>query len=61
MHNEAKQTVKSEFGTEKGLLHGQARRMGGLCSKNPKLPRVFREKFLYVKFGVRAAGHLAFF
>ena len=31
MHSEAKQTER--FGAEKGLLQGQARRMGGLCSK----------------------------
>ena len=34
-HNEAKQTEMSEFGAEKILLKGQARRMGGSCSKDP--------------------------
>ena len=29
MHSEAKQTEMSEFGAEKGLLQGQARRTGG--------------------------------
>ena len=41
MHSEAKQTETSEFGAEKCLLQGQARRMGSLCSKCPKLPEGF--------------------
>ena len=32
-HSEAEQTETSEFGAEKGLLQGQARKMGELCSK----------------------------
>ena len=40
-HSEAKQTETSGFGAEKGLLQGQARRMGGSCSKNPELPDGF--------------------
>ena len=43
MHSEAKQTKTSEFGVEKGLLQGAARRMGGSCPKNSKLPRRFQE------------------
>ena len=31
MHDEAKQTETSEFGAEKDLLQGRARRMGGSC------------------------------
>ena len=34
-HSEAKQTKVSEFGAEKGLLQGQARRMGSMHEKNP--------------------------
>ena len=34
-HSEANQARTSEVGAEEGLLQSQARRMGGLCSKNP--------------------------
>ena len=34
-HSEAKQTKMSEFGAQKGLLQGHARRMGGLCPPKP--------------------------
>ena len=37
------------FGGEKGLLQGQARRMGVSCSKTLNSPMVFREKFLIGK------------
>ena len=40
MHSEAEQTETSEFGTEKVLLQGQARRMGGLCSQT-QTPQCF--------------------
>ena len=49
MHSEAKQTKMLEFGAEKVLFQGQARRMGGSCSKPPNFPVVFREKFLIGK------------
>ena len=55
-HSEVKQTETSEFGAEKDLLQGQARRMGVLCSENQKSLMIFREKFLKAKFGVRATG-----
>ena len=58
-HSEAKQTWT--FGAEEGLLQGQARRMGGSCSKNPNSLMGFGEKFLEAKLGVRAAGCVAFF
>ena len=35
MHSKAKQTEMSEFGTEKGLLQGPARRKGSLYPQNP--------------------------
>ena len=35
MHSEAKQTETSEFGAEKDLLQGHARRMGASCLKKP--------------------------
>ena len=41
--SEAKQTVILEFGSEKSLLQGQARRIGGLCSENLNTPMVFQE------------------
>ena len=44
-HSEAKQTKTLEFGAEKGLLQGQAKRMGGLCSKTPKSLMFLEEKF----------------
>ena len=43
-HNEVKQNKMSDFGAEKGLLQGQARRMGPLRSKNLKLLDGFWEK-----------------
>ena len=60
-HSESKQTETSEFGAEKGLLQGQAKRMGNLCSKTPNSPMVFGEKFLKSRFGVKAAGCVTFF
>ena len=39
--------LKCQFGAEKGLLQGQARRTGGSCTKKPKLPDAFmRRSFL---------------
>ena len=60
-HSEAKQTKTLELGAEKGLLQGQARRIGVLCSKTLNSLMVFREKLLKAKFGVRAAGCVTFF
>ena len=54
MHTEAKQTEKLEFGAEKCLFQGQARRTGGSSSKVPYSLMVFREKFLEANFEVRA-------
>ena len=45
-HSEAKQTETLEFGAEQGLLQGQARRMGGLHSKDLNSPIIFREEFI---------------
>ena len=39
MHSEAKQTEASGFRAEKGLMQGQERRMGGLCSEPPELTK----------------------
>ena len=58
IHSEAKETETSELGEERSLLQGQARKMGGSCSKG----EVFKGKmFLKATFGVRAAGHMTFF
>lgn len=54
-HREAKQTETLEFGAEKCLLQGQARRTGGLCSKNQESDG-FGEKHLQAKFAAIAAG-----
>ena len=43
-----------ESGAEKGLLQGQARRTGGLCSKDLNSQMVFREEFLKATFGVKS-------
>ena len=45
-HSEPKQCEMSEFGAEKGLLQGQARGMGSLCSKDLNSPMVFRKGFI---------------
>ena len=56
MHSEAKQTETSEFGAEKGLLQGHARRTGGLYPKNPELPKEFQQSIFKdnVRDGVAA-------
>ena len=46
MHTEGKQTEMSEFGAEKGLLKGQARRTGGSRSEDPNFLMGFWGKFL---------------
>ena len=43
MHSEAKQTEMSEFGAEKGLLQGHARRWGGSGPKKPQAPEGFQQ------------------
>ena len=43
MHRD--QTKVTEFGAEKGLLQGLARRMGDLWPKSPELPKVFGKVF----------------
>lgn len=43
-HNEAKQTKTSEFGAEKGLLSGQARKVDGSGSKPLNSPVMFLRK-----------------
>ena len=50
-HSEVKQTETSEFGTNKGLLQGQARRTDGSCSKDPN-----SWVALQVKFGGGGGG-----
>ena len=40
---------------------GQARRMGGSCSKDPNSLMAFREEFSWAKFGVKAVGCVIFF
>ena len=57
-HSEAKQAETSESGGEKGLLQGQARRMGSSCSKSPNSQRVLREEFLSAKFEGRSARYV---
>lgn len=39
-------TEMSEFGAEEGLSKGQARKMGGSCSKPLNFSMVFRQKIL---------------
>ena len=60
-HSEAKQLETFTFGVEKGLWQGQARRMGGLCSKTPSSPMVLRDKLPWSKFGMGATGCVTFF
>ena len=42
-HSEAKQHEILASGAQKGLLQGQARRMGDLCPPQPKLPKGFQQ------------------
>ena len=46
IHSESKQTKTSEFGLEKGLLQGHARRMGGSCPPKPPTPERVSAKAL---------------
>ena len=45
MDSEAKQTKMVEFGAEKVLLQGKAKRTCGSCSKSPTSSIVLVEKF----------------
>ena len=56
MHSKAKQTQTSEFGVEKSLLQGKARRTGGSCSKTPTLQCFLGKSFYRPKSGMRVAG-----
>ena len=54
IHREAKEMEISEFGAEKGLLQGQAKRIGGSCSKVLNLNSgIFQERVLKSIVGVR--------
>ena len=59
-HSEVKQTETSEFGTNKGLLQGQARRTDGSCSKDPNSPMGVREQFIEAKLRVRGTEFMTF-
>ena len=43
IHSEAKQTKMLEFGAEKDLMQGWARRTGSLCSEYLELPEGFQQ------------------
>ena len=58
MDGEVKQIETSEFGAERGLLQGQARRMGGLCSKNPNSLKSFSKAFLKRRWGRGIPGFI---
>lgn len=60
MHNEAKQSERAEFGAERGLLNGQARRTSGSCSKKSQTPQWFSAKCFY-RLRVSATGCVTFF
>ena len=45
-HSEPKQTEMSEFGAQKGLLQGPARKTGGSYSNYPELPAGFQKSIL---------------
>ena len=55
-HSEAKQTKTLQFGPEKGLLQGHAKRMDGLCSNTLNSPMFWGERFWKARFVVKAAG-----
>lgn len=46
---ESRQTKTSDLGSEKCLVQGQVRVMGGLCSKDPELLDGFPEKYFIGK------------
>ena len=49
-HSEGKQTVKSEFGAEKGLLQGHARTRAAHALKSPELPEGFWQSIFFFNF-----------
>ena len=59
-HTEAKQMEKLEFGAEKGLLPGQARRTEQFMLKSPQLPDDLGEEFLWAEFGGEVCGCVTF-
>jgi len=60
MHSEVKQAEMSELGAEKDVLWTkQGERVAWV--EKPELPVVLGEKFLWVKFGVRATECVTFF
>ena len=46
MHSEAKHTKTSEFGAEKGLLQGHARRCVAHALKSPEFPEGFQQSIV---------------
>ena len=58
MYGEVKQIETSEFGAERGLLQGQSRRMGGLCSKIPNSLKSFSKAFLKRRWGRGIPGFI---
>ena len=54
MHSEAKHTKMSEFGAEKGLFQGSARRRVAYTLKRPELPEGFWQSIF--KSQVREEG-----
>ena len=60
VHGEAKQSERAQFGAERGLLTGQARRMSGSCSKKSQTPQWFSAKCFY-RLRVWATGCVTFF
>ena len=57
-YDEVKQMETSEFGAERGLLWGQTRRMGGLCSKNLNSLKGFSKAFLKRRWGRGIPGFI---
>ena len=57
MHSEDKQTETSEFGAEKGLSQGRARRRVGHALKSPELPEGFGQSISESQ--VKEVGHRA--
>ena len=56
-HSEAKQTETLEFGAEKGLLQGQARRTGGSCPKTLDSSKGFSKVLLKARQGRGITGY----
>ena len=56
MHSEFKQTEMSEFGAEKDLFQGQARRQVAHALKSPELPKGFWQNIFKSQVGVWGAS-----